>query len=188
MKPEDLLEKLRSKPYETRVRILWSTVIVIGVLLAVIWITSLRGTIKSFNTRDLLKTAPQSTITSAVSDKDYVSIERVDKLNSGLRIYFNVKNETDDILNFPQTDDITLTAEDQTLHPIQILDRQNQPFVVKVLSHTQNFGILVFPPVGADSAKLTVDEMSFEKTAENSFHQDFDLNFNDLQTPNKLRN
>ena len=67
-------------------------------------------------------------------------------------------------------------------------DRQGQLFVEKVLSNTQNFGILVFDNLEAESATLTFNQMFFEQNPTQILSQKFELDFKKLQQDSNLRN
>lgn len=184
----ETIKNLQNKPYETRVKILWLTIGIVAVILVAIWVFSLKSTIQGLNGKNLIKADQTTKSNSAKTDTAFVSVERVEQTGNSFKIYFNVNNSTDDILNFPDLTNITLEVNGQSLNPTQIFDRQNNPFVKKILSHTQNFGTLVYPTVNATSGKLTIDQMSFEKTTDQIFQQELNLNFTELKKSSNLRN
>jgi hypothetical protein len=111
----------------------------------------------------------------------------VETAGNNFNVYFNLNNTTDDILNFSKASDITLIVNDQTFHPSQINDRQGKPFAQKILSFTQNFGILVFPALSGDSGQLTFDQMTFERSSDKPLKQTLNLDFKELEKTSNLR-
>jgi hypothetical protein len=79
-------------------------------------------------------------------------------------------------------------VEDRPYNPKQILDRQNNKFVQKVLSNTQNFGILVFDPVEGDEGDLVIENLSFEQSLGQTLKQEITLNFEELRQQTEVRN
>jgi len=186
---KDFISNLQKKPYETKIRILWGTGIVAGIILVVVWVFSLKNTIQNAGNEPFLPTtASVSGSTSPQSQTQFVSVERVEKTTSSLKIYFNLNNQTDDILNIPSVDNITLNSSGNTTHPVTILDRQSQPFAQKVLSHTQVFGILAFPATPDTQGTLTFDQMFMERTPDQIFQQQLILDFKKLNQDPKVRN
>ncbi|MBX4186786.1 MAG: hypothetical protein KW802_00820 [Candidatus Doudnabacteria bacterium] len=185
---KDFLTKLQEQPYETRIRILWGTVICTGIVLLVLFVFSIKSTLNGVDGKKLIDLSIASDKQQAQTEIAYASVERVERSNQNLKIYFNFNNPTDDILTIPQLADITLVAEDQTLNPQTITDRQGNVFVQKILSHTQNFGILVFPATTAATGTLNFSQMYLEKNSSNFFQQKLELNLKDLAQPTKVRN
>lgn len=180
---EKFLDNLQKKPYDTKVQILWSTTAVIAIVLIIIWVISLKSTIKN-NTTDTA--APAKSQTTIVSE--FLNIERVEKSGSTMKLYFNLNNNTDDILNVPSVEDITLQVSAGNLHPTSILDRQGQAFVQKVLSHTQAFGILTFSATTETAAQLVFDNMMLEKNPGQTLKQTVTLDLVKLNQPANVRN
>jgi hypothetical protein len=115
-------------------------------------------------------------------------VERIESNDAGaFKIYFNINNPTNDIINFATTDNIKLLVNDAKLNPLRILDRQKKPFVSRILSHTQNFGILYFNPTSADFGTLTFSDLFFEKKPDGLFKEEFNLDFQALNKPEELR-
>lgn len=180
---EELITSLQKKPYHTRVRILWGTIAVVALVLFTLWIISIKSSITGLDTQGLVK----SVNTTAATQVSFASVERAEA-GSSIKLYFNFDNPSDDILNIPILSNITLTVKGKSMNPTQITDRQGKPFVQKVLSHEQNFGILVFPTAGADSAELTFNQMFFERSPEQILSQKIELDLKKLQKTNNLRN
>ncbi len=162
----------------------------IGVILIVVWVLNLKSTFNSVDPKSLIGTSSGATTTnnSVLTKVSYAQVERIEQTSLTFKIYFNVNNTTDDILNFSTLTDITLQVDGQTYAPKQLLDRQGTPFAQKILSHTQDFGILVFGPIAGDRGTLTLDNMSFETANNSTFKQELNLNFSDLKNSLKLRN
>ncbi|MEJ0021651.1 MAG: hypothetical protein WDN47_03645 [Candidatus Doudnabacteria bacterium] len=186
MTAQDFLTKLQKQPYNTRVKILWGSVVVAAIILFGLWVLTLRSSIKHLDTSDLLKSP--STAGANSTKVNYAAVERVDTGSGNLKIFFNFNNTTDDILNVSSLSNISLTANGASIAPSQMTDRQGKPFVQKILSHTQNFGILVFPKIDGASAQLTFDQMFFEGSPDQILSQKLDLDLKKLGKPNNLRN
>lgn len=184
MTPQDFITKLQKKPYKTRVRILWGTVVIVAIVLFALWIINLNSTIKHLDTGGLVNSAVTTAEGLQVS---YAAVERVES-GSDLKIYFNFNNASDDILNIPTLSNVTLSVKGKTLSPTKLTDRQGAAFVQKILSHEQNFGILVFPQTDNSSAELIFSQMFFERSPEQILSQKIELDLKKLQKANNLRN
>lgn len=183
---KDFITKLRHKPYETRIRVLWSTTAVLGIILLVLWGYTLKSEIGNLNGTQLLD-LPNLDLSQDTPPK-FIKVERIEETATVLKIFFSVNNDSADILNFSSVEEIELSANNTTYQPVQVLDRQNKPFVVKVLSHTENFGTLVFPPVNSDLASITFKDLHFEKQPETIFQETLKLEVAKLKKDAQLRN
>ncbi|OGE89105.1 MAG: hypothetical protein A3J07_00920 [Candidatus Doudnabacteria bacterium RIFCSPLOWO2_02_FULL_49_13] len=179
-----LLERLQNQPYETRVKILWITTVVIAIGLLIIWTVNLKSTIKN---SDGQSAPPQEPASSELTNQ-FLGVERVERIAGSLKIYFTLKNETNDILNVSKTDDISLTVDEGSLHPGSLLDRQGQPLAQKVLSHTQIFGIMNFKATNDKTGVLSFDNLFLEKNPDKIFRQELDLDFDKLNQSPNVRN
>ena len=190
MNPNQLLRNLQNKPYPVRIRILWISTIIIGIMLLTIWLISLKknlSDLSGFNVLDI-NNAQNSQIVSK-SQTQYIKIERVDSTNDGaFQIFFKINNPTLDILNFPPAEKIALNTDRTKLVPLKISDRQGKPFVQKILSKTENFGVLIFQSVKADTGTLIIDELYFEQKPQTIFQETLELNFKELAKSQELRN
>jgi hypothetical protein len=182
----DIIRKIQDKPYETRVRILWATVGIAGIVLVAIFVFNTKNSLKDVDGKELINIDVPST--TAMTQTPYASVERVERTEKVLKIYFNFNNPTDDILNVSKLSDISLSFDNSKLNPKNITDRQGQAFVQKILSHTQNFGILVFDPINSGQVTLTFDQMSLEKNPNNIFRQELNLNLDELTETINPRN
>ena len=184
---KDFLTRLQNQPYETRIKILWGTVLGAAIILVIIWVLSLKSTISGIDGSSLIKLNTTTTSTTEQAQVAYASVERAESTDV-LKIYFNLNNPTNDILNASKLLNITLTSNGTQIQPTAITDRQGNPFVQKVLSHTQNFGILTFPAITIHQGTLTFDQMFLEKTPNNVFQQKLELNFDELIKNSNVRN
>ncbi len=182
----DFIKNLQEKPYATRMKILWGTVGVVAILLVAAFVFNLKSAIKETGRHSFDPNA--KTAGSQETNLKLATVERVEKQGTTLKIYFNFNNDSTDILNLSKLEDITLKLKSGDVKPDQLTDRQGQAFVQKVLSHTQNFGVLTFNNVTATSGELEFDQMFFEKTPEALFSQTLDLDFNKLNSDNSVRN
>ena len=181
---QDFVTNLQKKPYHVRLRILWGTSLIVGIILVLIWIQSINLGIQKVKESDSIL----GTDFSIENTNNYIRVERVERTDKTLKILFAIKNSTSDILNFPPADEIVLSIDSQSLNPSYILDRQSKQFVQKVLSKTENFGTLIFTHSAEDeNAKLSFDGLYFESTPESIFSETFELDLAKLQTPQELR-
>jgi hypothetical protein len=180
----DFLENLRNKSYQTRITILYGTVAVIALIVVGGWVFSLKNNLKSLN-----QTAQISGATAKPVTVTYASVERAELVGSILKVYFNFNNQTNDILNISALNNIILQINNTTLNPTSITDRQGGKFPAKILSHTQDFGILVFSNFSNDDSNLTLtfDQMFFDQDNADIFKQSIDLNLKKLENPTNLR-
>jgi len=182
---KSFIENLRSKPYHTRVRILWGTTVAIGLILIVIWIVSLKTTIRNSTGGPVVPSGNSQN--ASIPTDQFLKIERVEKTTNNLKIYFNLNNGTDDILNVSKIEDITLEVSEGSFHPTTILDRQGQPFVQKVLSKTQVFGIAMFTTTVDESAEIIFDNLFLEKNPLQTFKQKLEMDFSKLNQTSNVR-
>lgn len=181
------LSNLRQKPYKVRLRILWITIGVVGLILLALFALSLKNQIAQLGNKPLLPELDNKGASSFESTNQHITVESVQTQNNIFKIFFKVENKTDDILNFSKAEDIKLQVDNQTLAVIRITDRQNKPFVQKILSHTSNFGVVYFPPVEALEGLLTFDSMYFERTPTTLFKETIELDFIELSKSQELR-
>lgn len=181
---QKFIANLQNKPYESRVKILWSTVVAIGILLFIIWVMSLKSTINGSIGGTNESTSQDLKVANEISLGE---VEWVESTANNLKIYFNFNNSTSDILNFSKPSEITLTLNGNQLHPSKILNRQGQPFVQKILSHTQQFGILVFPAVKDNTAVLEFSQMTFDQKSDQALSQKINLDLKALNNKDNLR-
>lgn len=184
----DLISYVRKLPYQTRVKILWGTFGILAIILFTLWVLSLKSTLKNLNTSDLVKINPETNTEIAGQTKTpFATVERAEFAADSLQLYFNFQNPTTDILNISKLSDIQLHVGGKQINPKQITDRQGQPFVQKILSGAQNFGILIFDKTASDSDELIFDQMFLEQSPSQMFSQKIQLDFKQLEKNAKLR-
>ncbi|OGE73962.1 MAG: hypothetical protein A3I07_04145 [Candidatus Doudnabacteria bacterium RIFCSPLOWO2_02_FULL_42_9] len=181
------LDRLQKLPYNTRVKILWVASAIAAIGLIILFTQSIRNTVENSSGENLIELNNSKT-TLPNSPQEFAKVERVEQGENGLKVYFNLNNNTNDILNVSKISDISLVINDKIITAQQITDRQGKPFVQKILSKTQNFGILYFEPTNAKTAQLILSNMSLENDASNIFQQTLDLNLEELNNPANVRN
>jgi hypothetical protein len=185
MTPRNLIEYLRSRSSQTKGRIFSITVLVAALGLGYFWVNGIKYNIGGFKDMGIsLNPSDEGQVLSAVN---HVTIESTESREGKKYLYFKAENNTSDILNFPTKENITLTVNGEGISPDAVLDRQLQPFVLKVLSNTTDYGVMVFPDFDADEGDLSVDGMYFEQVPEKVFKQDIYLDFEELKPLEELR-
>jgi hypothetical protein len=180
------VKNLQDKPDHIKTRILWSTSAVAAVLVVTVWFTNFKHQIANISGSDILNINSGSQ--SQTSAPHYLQVENATRANNQLQIFFQVKNDTNDILNFSPLADISLVLDGKKISPTAVTDRQNQAFVKKVLSNSQTFGILTFDNPEGDQAVLTFDNLYFEQSPENIFKETLDIDLGKLTPPESIRN
>ena len=184
MKIQDYVKNLQNKPIEVRNRILWVSAAVAAVVVFSIWITTFKKEVGSLSIASINTT----TTSTQASAPHYLSIDAKDVVGGKLLIYFSIRNDTDDILNFSKLSDITLSVNGKTYNSSRVTDSSNNTFIVKALSHSQNFGILTFDNTEAGTAEITFDNLYFEQNPTTLFKETIPIDLNKLTTPANLRN
>jgi hypothetical protein len=179
------ITKLQELAYPTRVKILWVTFLIVAAGLTILIIESIRNTVTNAGGN---LTKIESAKPLPESDTSYISVERIERDNNLLKIYFNLRNTGTGILNVPKLTDINLKAEEDVLNPQKITDRQGNLFAQKVLSATQVFGILYFPTTDARTATLTFNNMFLELEPTRIFRQTLNLDLDKLSKQSEVRN
>lgn len=183
---QSVLSYLQKLPYSTRLRILWSTVVLAGLVLLVLWFFSLQKEVENLNNQSSLITSGNA-LGAQKTSSGLVEVERVELTETSLRILFNVNNQSNDILNFSSAENIELVINGQVIKPMRVLDRQNKAFVSKILSETRNFGVLVFQPMETSDATLTFDDLYYEKRSETLLKETLELDLEELTSKQELR-
>lgn len=184
---KDYIAELQKKPYATRVKILWGSAAVFAVILIILWSISLKSTIKNTSGKPLI---PQNSTAEYKNQQEttLLNVERTETSGNTLKIYFNLNNQTDDILNVSKISNVELVTDAGTFRPSKMTNRQGETFVQKVLSRTQNFGIVTFPATNEAKATLIFNEMFLEKNPNQLLKQTFELDFSKLNQDSKVRN
>ncbi|MBI2355987.1 MAG: hypothetical protein HYV13_02180 [Candidatus Doudnabacteria bacterium] len=180
----NLIAKIQQKPYKVRMRMLWGATAAVALILMVIWFFSVKKAVTNIDSQDLLNINRNEI---PVQEAKYVKVERIEESNNSLKIFFSVNNPETDILSFSSSTEVELTTNKLTLNPVQIQDRQNKMFVQKILSKTENFGILVFSKVDSDSIKLVFKDLYFESRPDKIFSESISLNVDELKMKQELR-
>jgi hypothetical protein len=178
------IERLQKLPYNTRLKILWISFIVAAIGLVFLISSSIKNSIKN-NSGDLIKLDKVSPLPETTTA--FASVERVEQTDKNLKIYFNLNNTTNDILNVSKLSDIKLRVDDSSTAATELTDRQGKPFVQKILSQTQDFGILTFPKTEADEAELIFSGLFFESNTSNIFQQTLKLDLEKLNDATNVR-
>ena len=173
------IQQIQKLPYRSRVKILWGTTVSIAIILVLVWVATIKLSIKPINT-DALQIKSQQT-------ERYIKVERLELANGTTQIFFSIKNTTDKILSFSRAEDIILNIGDTGLKPTRILTRQNKPFVQKILSNNEEFGILVFGELEPDEATITFSNLYFENTPETVFEEAVEVDLGKLPNEQPIR-
>jgi hypothetical protein len=178
-----ILNYLRSRSPEAKNRILTATVLVTIIILGFFWINGIKNNLGGLDSEDLL---PQNR--AEASNTNYVQIEAIEDKNDKTYIYFKVSNNSSDILGFPEVGGITLNKNDKNVVAEQLINRQDQIFVKKILSNTTEFGALVFSKF-EHTGKGTIyfDGLYFEQTKNKPFMEAKEINFKELKPIQELR-
>jgi hypothetical protein len=179
------IRNLQQKSYTARVRILWTTVATIGVILLLIWSTSLKSTLNNNKTEN---NNNQITDLGTIVKNKYITVERAETTGDLITIYFKASNQDADILNFSKLENIKLVADNTELTPIKMLDRQNNAFVQKILSKTENYGMLQFSSKTFDHGVLTFSDLFFESQPQNIFQEQAEFELAKILKNQEIRN
>jgi hypothetical protein len=177
---QQYINELQNKPLNVRLRILWSTTAAVAVILIAVWAVTIKSEL-AINPEVLAENAnPESTM-------EYIEIERAEFTGTLLNLYFKASNDTTDILNFSKPESIELTANGQTINPVKIVDRQGRTFVQKILSNSENYGILIFNIADAGEGEIVFDDLYFESRPEGIFKETAELDFDKLKKEQEIR-
>ncbi len=179
-----IVSYLQTRSYQTKGRILAAAIAVTMIGLGTVWINNLKHKFADISTPDLNLSSLQPG--QVLGASNFITLEATEVREGKRYIYFKVENNTDEILNFPSKDKISLKVGNQTLEPEAVQTRQQQPFVVKVLNKTTNFGVMVFPEFKEDKGELTIRELNLEQKNEFS-QQTIKIDFDKLNPLEELR-
>lgn len=177
----DFITNIQNRPYETRVKILWGCVVIIGVGLIALWVFDIKRQNNQLNTSDFLATFKQQ------ESEHYFAAEWAEEKNDKLYIYFKVTNNSKDILNTATLENIVYKTSAGDKAPEKILDRQQQPFVKKVLSNTENYGTLIVPMTADKTAEVVFKNIFFESSPGQIFSETLKLDIEKLKQTNPVR-
>lgn len=210
MARRDFIRGLQAKPYRTRVKIFWLTVLLAAVLLVAVWIL-LVSLINRSNTanekssggglfgyvaeefnkaRERIFTFSDSKPQGAESDiAQAVEINMksftTDPDTQILTVYFEVKNNSPEILNFVETGAKNFQLNDGTAtRPARaVLTTKYESFPKRILGNTTAVGQIVFSHPENKSFKLEISQLYFLDKPEEKFSKSlaFDLDLNKLK-------
>src|SRR5258708_12692670 len=152
----DFIKKLQEKPYEVKLRIRWGNVIGAAIVLVVILIFNIKDTLKNVDGKKLIDLNTSSGRTAANTKIQYASVERGERTAKVLKIYFNLNNPTNDILNVSKVSNITLAFDISEVKPQSIFDRQGNPFVSNKFFQTPTSLVLTLPTTRTQLPTLTL--------------------------------
>ena len=171
-----LLNKIQSKPYETRVKLFWTGLIIAILALGVIWGTvaftdkpqeqSQKGIISQF--KEWFAKARESAEDTILenSEKEPITIISATKTAAGqVLILFLVNNDTDNILTLLNTDELTapkIISNATSTVPISVATSDGQPFPGKILSRTSLAGSMLIEDPTTTSFTLEFSNLYYE--------------------------
>jgi hypothetical protein len=178
-----MIKKLQNLPLPTRLRVLWMSIGVVAIALLLVMYTSVSSQIKKVNSDNILP-LQQNTPVSAVK---YIKVEWVEVADNKLKIFFKAENTSSAILNFSKPSDVTLRFKDRTLTAEQLIDRQSITFPIKLLSNSEKYGIAIFEDPKSSDASIKFDQMFFEGDNPTFFHEELELDLEELNKPLEIR-
>lgn len=185
MKFSQALEYLRSRSDRTKTKIAAVAIVLTVIILGGIWMATISNSLGGFGADDL---SIDTSTPNPVSDTQHVIVEAADTKNGKTYIYFKLENPNDDILNLPKADGISIQVGNRIYNADAITNRQNQPFPVKALNQTTNYGIVTFPEFNLKgNATMTFDNMSFEHSNQSIFKEHIDVDLSKLGPIEELR-
>jgi hypothetical protein len=184
MKLAEKINFLQQLPIKARMRILWVSVAIIAVALIFIWINSLTNMVGKFNLSEITNLGPEAQKTEV---SQYVTVESFEKYGNKIALYFRVANNTNNILSFSRPGDVTIVTDKKSQKVISMKKRQGTEFAKKVLSNTEEFGILEFDDPDTDNFKLSFDNLFFENDPEKLLTEIVAINLKGLGKPVELR-
>src|SRR6185436_16606546 len=110
----DFIKNLQQKPVEFRMRVLWLTTVVLGVIIFAAWMFGLKQEFKYSDRQSILGSNVQ---TSQTSSTHYITVEAADIVDGKFLLYFYTKNDTHDILNFSRSENISLIVNNKEYKP-----------------------------------------------------------------------
>jgi hypothetical protein len=164
MKIPEIIQNLQNKPEQTRTRIFWSASTVAVIVVVAVWLVSFKNDVKNITLSGSQTTANAT----KESTPHYLSLESSELKDDHLLIYFSAQNDTGDILNFSQISNISLIIDGKKYQPSKITTRTNTDFVQKILSQSQNFGVLTFEKITKGYGQLTFDNLFFEQSPQDT--------------------
>jgi hypothetical protein len=179
--PPSFLDRLQGLSHSAKIRVILAVAVVSIAGLGAIWAKDATSIFSSIDPESII---PNGSVLSATN---YVTLEAFEESDGKHYLHFRVQNNTSDILNFPKSDLISLQINGRTVHPEKVTDRQQMPFVSKVLSNSTVYGILEFGKLDGNGGILEFDEMFFESQPSNVFRESVEVDLSDLPPVEELR-
>jgi hypothetical protein len=179
-----IINYLQTRSYQARGRMLAAVVAILVIGLGAVWVNGIKERLGGLTREDLLPEEQSGSVLSAVN---YVSIEAYEDKGDKRYLHFKVENDTPDILSFSTREMITLEIGEEKINPESVINRQGQPFVVKVLSHETIYGTLIFRKFEGKKGELQMDGMFFEQNQGVIFRQTMEIDFQKLKPLQELR-
>ena len=179
---KNFIEYLQSRPHHTKNKIVAGVLLVTALVLSTLWFNNIEKRLAGLDTENLLD---QGQVLSATN---YVSVESAENKDGKTYIHFKINNNTPDILNAPSRDKIKLLVDDRTLTPDRVLDRQQMPFVVKVLNNSTAYGTLVFEEITENNVEIRFENMYFENSpSSQAITERLNVDLDELEPVQELR-
>jgi hypothetical protein len=178
-----MIKKLQNLPLSSRIRLLWTSIGVVALGLFLIMYTSVSSQVKKVSTDDILP-SDQNTPVSVVK---YIKVEWVEIAEGKLKIFFKAENTSSAILNFSKPSDVILRFNDKTLTAEQLIDRQGQAFPFKLLANTEKYGTAIFEDPKTSDVSIKFDQIFFEEDNPTFFHEELELDLEELNKPLEIR-
>lgn len=178
-----VMEYLRSREPHVKNRIVIVVVALAGIGLTSAYFNGIQKQLASIEGQELIPNT--GTVLSATN---FITVEAAEKKDGKTYIYFQVKNDTSNIMNFSSKEKISFQSNGNSVNPEKIANRQGQAFVTRILSNTQEFGTLIFPNLDSDRGTLNFENMFFEsETGEKTYNQSVEVDFGKLRPVEELR-
>lgn len=195
------IKKLQGLPYGQKVKILWVSTVIIGVVIVIVW-TSIMVLVPKQNNeneqagvldsvRENVSDAQQqlSNLDNPLVDptfgetdvpRDYQVITLTEARaykNNSVRIKFTMNNPTKDLLSVTNTEhsNIYLESDNYKLSPLTMFTVAADPVPTKLLSETTVEGIILFRHPTSSQATLVFENMFFDNQPEAPFTEKFPL-------------
>lgn len=162
---------------------MWGSSVIATALVVSVWFVSFKQDVKQLSGAGLVN-LPQEIITTT----HYLNIESAEIKDNRTYLYFSIKNDTANILNFSDPSNIEFSINKQIVKPASITDRQAKPFAQKILSNSQNFGILVFNQALSGRGDISFNNLAFEQGSGTIFKEVITVDLSKLRAPYNLGN
>lgn len=185
-----LLSYVQNLPLNTRIKIMWISVVIVAIILVGVWFYTLKQQVQNTDFSDLPNLNQNQTTNQPESinaETGYASVEWVDRTDGTLKIYFKINNPTNNILSLSRKDQVTLVSDNLSQEASLLTDRQGNPFAQKALSQSENYGVATFEDPSQDTATIRFDSLYFENQPSQFFFEEKKLDLDKLNKPIDLR-